>query len=147
MVGRLSAEQLAQMRELAAATGSHVRDGRFGDVEGFIDASHAFHRFLVDATGVRSLVEAYEQLSLPDLMAQALPNEADTDPHLVTDHFDLVDALERADLPAVRKVLDRAQRAREGDAARRHRAPRRPPLMTRDHPGGEGPRRPRIPPG
>ena len=104
-MGRLSAEQLAQMRELAAATGSHVRDGRFGDVEGFIDASHAFHRFLVDATGVRSLVEAYEQLSLPDLMSQALPNEADTDPQLVTDHFDLVDAVERADLPAVRRVL------------------------------------------
>jgi benzoate/toluate 1,2-dioxygenase reductase subunit len=102
---RLSAAQIAQLRELAAATGSHVRDGRFGDVEAFIDASHAFHRFLVDATGVRSLVEAYEQLSLPDLMAQALPNETDTDPHLITDHFDLVDALERADLPAVRRVL------------------------------------------
>ena len=102
---RLSAEQLAQLRELAVATGSHVRDGRFGDVEGFIDASHAFHRFLVDATGVRSLVDAYEQLSLPDLMAQALPSEADTDPHLITDHFDLVEALERADLPAVRRVL------------------------------------------
>ena len=102
---RLSAEQLAELRELAAATGSHVRDGRFGDVEGFIDASHAFHRFLVDATGVRSLVDAYEQLSLPDLMAQALPGDTDTDPHLVTDHFDLVEALERADLPAVRRVL------------------------------------------
>ena len=71
----------------------------------YIDANHAFHRFLVDATGVRSLVEAYEQLSLPDLMAQALPGETDTDPHLVTDHFDLVEALERADLPAVRRVL------------------------------------------
>jgi len=99
VVGRLSPEQLARFRELAEAT------GRPGDVEGFIDASHGFHRFLVDATGVRSLVEAYEQLSLPDLMAQALPNETDTDPHLITDHFDLVDALERADLPAVRRVL------------------------------------------
>jgi flavin reductase (DIM6/NTAB) family NADH-FMN oxidoreductase RutF/DNA-binding GntR family transcriptional regulator len=105
VVGRLSAEQLGRFRELAEATGSHVRDGRFGDVEGFIDASHAFHRFLVDATGVRSLVEAYEQLSLPDLMLQALPSEADTDPQLISDHFDLVDAVERADLPAVRTVL------------------------------------------
>jgi flavin reductase (DIM6/NTAB) family NADH-FMN oxidoreductase RutF/DNA-binding GntR family transcriptional regulator len=83
VVGRLSAEQLGRFRELATATGAHVRDGRFGDVEGFIDASHAFHRFLVDATGVRLLVDAYEELSLPDLMAQALPSEADTDPQAV----------------------------------------------------------------
>jgi flavin reductase (DIM6/NTAB) family NADH-FMN oxidoreductase RutF/DNA-binding GntR family transcriptional regulator len=105
VVGRLSAEQLGRFRELAEATGTHVRDGRFGDVEGFIDASHAFHLFLVDATGVRSLVEAYEQLSLPDLMLQALPSGTDPDPHLVTDHLDLVAAAERADLPAVRAVL------------------------------------------
>ncbi len=127
---RLSAEQLAELRELAAATGSHVRDGRFGDVEGFIDASHAFHRFLVDATGVRSLVDAYEQLSLPDLMAQALPGETDTDPHLVTDHFDLVEALERADLPAVRRVLtahnERAKATQRAGIERRGGAVTRP---------------------
>jgi len=29
----------------------------------------------------------------------------DADPHLVSDHFDLVDALERRDLAAVRRVL------------------------------------------
>ena len=102
---RLSGEQLAALRELATAAAAHVRDGRFHDVDAYIDANHAFHRFLVDATGVRSLVEAYEQLSLPDLMARALPDETDTDPHLVTDHFDLVEALEQADLPAVRRVL------------------------------------------
>ena len=125
---RLSAEQLRELRELAAATGSHVRDGRFGDVEGFIDASHAFHRFLVDATGVRSLVDAYEQLSLPDLMAQALPDETDTDPHLVTDHVDLVEALERRGPARGAPGADGTQRAGEGDAAGRHRAPRRQAL-------------------
>ena len=105
VVGRLSPEQLARLRELAEVTGSHVDDGRFRDVDGYIGANHAFHRFLVDATGIRSLVEAYEQLSVPDLMAQALPHDLPGDPHLVTDHVDLIDALERADLPAVRRVL------------------------------------------
>jgi flavin reductase (DIM6/NTAB) family NADH-FMN oxidoreductase RutF/DNA-binding GntR family transcriptional regulator len=113
VVGRLSAEQLGRFRGLAEATGSHVRDGRFGDVEGFVDASHAFHGYLVDATGVRSLIEAYEQLSLPDLMLQALPTEADADPQLIADHFDLVDAVERADRTAVRTVLvDHNERAK-----------------------------------
>jgi 4-nitrophenol 2-monooxygenase / 4-nitrocatechol 4-monooxygenase, reductase component len=105
VIGRLSAEQLARLRELAAAAGSHVDGGRFGDVNSYIAANHAFHRFLIDATGIRALVEAYEQLSLPDLMARALPQDMDADPHLVSDHFDLVDALERADLPAVRQVM------------------------------------------
>jgi flavin reductase (DIM6/NTAB) family NADH-FMN oxidoreductase RutF/DNA-binding GntR family transcriptional regulator len=105
VVGRLSAEQLGQLRELATEAGAHVREGRFSDVDAYIKANHAFHRFLVDTTGIRALVDAYEQLSLPDLMARALPHEMDVDPHLVTDHFNLIEALERADLPAVRQVM------------------------------------------
>ncbi|MGK5683440.1 flavin reductase [Actinoplanes sp. URMC 104] len=105
VAGRLSAEQLASLRSLAVAAASHVRDGRFTDVDGYIRDNHAFHRYLVDATGVRALADAYEHLSLPDVMARALPPGSGADPHLVRDHFELVDALERADLPAVRRVL------------------------------------------
>jgi len=105
VVGRLSTEQLARFRELADAAGAHVHDGRFTDVDGYIDANHDFHRFLIDATGIRALAEAYEQLSLPELMAQALPPDVAAGPHLVTDHFELIDALGRADLPAVRRVM------------------------------------------
>jgi flavin reductase (DIM6/NTAB) family NADH-FMN oxidoreductase RutF/DNA-binding GntR family transcriptional regulator len=105
VVNRLSAEQIGELRKLAEVAGSFVRDGRFTDVDGYIGANHAFHRFLVDATGIRALAEAYEQLSLPDVMARALPHVMAPDPHLVTDHFDLVDALERADLPTARRVL------------------------------------------
>jgi flavin reductase (DIM6/NTAB) family NADH-FMN oxidoreductase RutF/DNA-binding GntR family transcriptional regulator len=105
VMDRLSADQLTELRELAAAADSYVRDGRFRDVDGYIDANHAFHRFLVDATGVRALAEAYDQLSVPELMARALPDEMDADPHLRSDHFDLIDALERADLAAVRLVM------------------------------------------
>jgi 4-nitrophenol 2-monooxygenase / 4-nitrocatechol 4-monooxygenase, reductase component len=102
---RLSGEQLAEMRRLAEAADAHVRDGRFSDVAAYIDANHAFHRFLVDATGVRALAEAYAQLSVPDLMAQALLEDVDAGPHLASDHFGLVDALARRDLPAVRQVM------------------------------------------
>jgi flavin reductase (DIM6/NTAB) family NADH-FMN oxidoreductase RutF/DNA-binding GntR family transcriptional regulator len=105
VMDRLSAAQLAELRELATAADAYVRDGRFRDVDGYIDANHAFHRFLVDATGVRALAEAYEQLSVPELMARALPDEMDADPHLRSDHFDLIDALERVDLAAVRRVM------------------------------------------
>ena len=104
-MNRLSPGQIGELRKLAEVAGTFVRDGRFTDVDGYIGANHAFHRFLVDATGIRALADAYEQLSLPDVMARALPHVMAPDPHLVTDHFDLVDALERADLPAVRRVM------------------------------------------
>jgi flavin reductase (DIM6/NTAB) family NADH-FMN oxidoreductase RutF/DNA-binding GntR family transcriptional regulator len=105
MLERLSAEQLDRLRELAAATDAQVGDGRFRDVDGYIAANHAFHRFLIEATGIRALVDAYEQLSLPDVMARALPQAMDADPHLVADHYALIDALEQRDLAAVRRVM------------------------------------------
>ena len=101
---RLTAEQLAELRRRAEVADAHVRDGRLHDVAGYIDANQAFHRFLVDATGVRALAAAYDQLSVPDLMAQALLEDVDA-AHLATDHFDLVDALERRDLPTARQVM------------------------------------------
>ena len=38
-------------------------------------------------------------------MARALPADMDADPHLRTDHFDLIGALERRDRAAVRQVM------------------------------------------
>jgi 4-nitrophenol 2-monooxygenase / 4-nitrocatechol 4-monooxygenase, reductase component len=105
VVDRLSGEQLDRLRELAAATREQVGEGRFRDVDAYIGANHHFHRFLIEATGIRALADAYEQLSLPDVMARALPQEMDADPHLVDDHFELIDALERHDLAAVRRVM------------------------------------------
>jgi flavin reductase (DIM6/NTAB) family NADH-FMN oxidoreductase RutF/DNA-binding GntR family transcriptional regulator len=105
VVDRLSVEQLARFRELATTAATHVEDGRFRDVEGYISANDAFHRFLIDATGIRALAEAYEQLSLPDVMARALSHDMAADPHLVADHFELIDAVEHRDLAAVRRVL------------------------------------------
>jgi flavin reductase (DIM6/NTAB) family NADH-FMN oxidoreductase RutF/DNA-binding GntR family transcriptional regulator len=105
VIDRLTPEQLARLRELAAAAGAHVRDGRFSDVDAYIEANQAFHRFIVDATGVKALADAYEQLSVPELMAQALLDDMDAAPHLVTDHDELVDALERRDMTAVRRVM------------------------------------------
>lgn len=105
VIDRLTADQLARLRELADAAAAHVQEGRFRDVDGYITANHAFHRFLVDATGVRALVEAYEQLSVPDVMARALLDDQDADPHLMAEHLEQVDALERRDLAALRRVM------------------------------------------
>jgi flavin reductase (DIM6/NTAB) family NADH-FMN oxidoreductase RutF/DNA-binding GntR family transcriptional regulator len=105
VVGRLTADQLAEFRERARATAAHVDEHRCNDIDGYIEANHAFHRYLIEATGVRALVEAYEHLSLSELMMRALSDEMEVEPHLLNDHDALVGALERGDLAAVRRVI------------------------------------------
>ena len=105
VVGRLRADQLAEFRERARATAAHVDGRRFADVDRYIEANHAFHRYLIEATGVRALVDAYEHLSLSELMARALSDGAEAGPHLLDDHDALVDGLERGNLADVRRVI------------------------------------------
>jgi len=105
VVGRLTAGQLAEFRARARATAAHIDERHFTDVDGYIEANHAFHRYLVEATGVRALVEAYEHLSLAELMARALSDDMEAGPQLMDDHNGLVEALERGDLAAVRAVI------------------------------------------
>jgi flavin reductase (DIM6/NTAB) family NADH-FMN oxidoreductase RutF/DNA-binding GntR family transcriptional regulator len=105
VVGRLIEEQLIEFRERARAAAAHIEGGRFTDIDAYIEANHAFHRFLIEATGIQALAEAYEHLSLPALMARALSEDMEAGQHLVDDHTALVDALERADLAAIRQVV------------------------------------------
>ncbi len=51
VVGKLSAEQLAEYRRLAEATGQYIKDGHFTDPAGFREANSAFHLFPIEATG------------------------------------------------------------------------------------------------
>jgi flavin reductase (DIM6/NTAB) family NADH-FMN oxidoreductase RutF/DNA-binding FadR family transcriptional regulator len=104
-VGRLTSEQVAEFRRLAQRTGDLIRDGQFVDLPGYIAANEAFHSYMVKTTGVAALVEAYERLSLSELMARALTPDVAATPHLVQDHLELVEAYERADLDAVKRVI------------------------------------------
>ena len=103
--GRLSAEQLAELRRLAEATVPLVAGGRFTDLDAYVAANARFHGYLVAVTGIRALVDAYDRLSLPELMARALPAEVSVDTHLVDDHLALVEAYERGDLAAAKRVI------------------------------------------
>jgi DNA-binding GntR family transcriptional regulator len=104
-VGKLTEEQLAEFSRLAKATGSHIAAGHFTDVESYIGANSAFHGFPIIATGIASLRTAYDQLSLPELMARALSTEIDVSDHLIDDHRRLVDAYRLADLAAAKQII------------------------------------------
>jgi flavin reductase (DIM6/NTAB) family NADH-FMN oxidoreductase RutF/DNA-binding GntR family transcriptional regulator len=104
-VGRLDADQLAEYRRLAVATGSHLTDGHLTDVGSYIAANAEFHAYPVRVTGISALAEAYDRLSLPELMSRVLTPEVEVSAHLLDDHRELVDAYERADLAAVKQII------------------------------------------
>jgi benzoate/toluate 1,2-dioxygenase reductase component len=104
-VGRLSDEQLAEFRRLAEATAPLVADVHFTDVAAFRETNAAFHAYLVEMTGNKTLALAHNRLSVLDYMAQALTPDVDVVGDIIRDHLDLVAAYERGDLAAARDLI------------------------------------------
>jgi NAD(P)H-flavin reductase/ferredoxin len=105
VVGKLSAEQLAEYRRLAETTGQHIKDGHFTDPAGFRDTNSAFHLFPIEATGNTVLLEAYRKLLVQEYMGHVLTPSVDLVGDITQDHLDIVDAFERADFEALRRIV------------------------------------------
>jgi flavin reductase (DIM6/NTAB) family NADH-FMN oxidoreductase RutF/DNA-binding GntR family transcriptional regulator len=117
-VGRLSAEQLAEFRGLALASVARLEDGRLVDAAEYVAAAVRFHAFLPALTGSPALQEAYERLSIADLMSRALTSETSVNPQMADDHLALVEAYERADVVEVRRIIrEHSVRAKENQRA------------------------------
>ena len=104
-VGRLSEEQLAELRRLAEATSPLIADGHFTDVAGFRETNASFHSYLVELTGNHTLADAHRRLSVLEYMAQALTPTVDVVGDVGQDHVDLAAAYERGDLAAARDII------------------------------------------
>ena len=105
VVGKLSAEQLAEYRRLAEATAQHIKDGHFTDPAGFRETNSAFHLFPIEATGNPTLVDAYRQLLVQEYMGQVLTPSVELVGDITKDHLDIVDAFERGDFEALRRII------------------------------------------
>jgi DNA-binding GntR family transcriptional regulator len=105
VVGRLSADQLAEYRRLADATREHIKDGHFVDPAGFRESNSAFHLFTIEATGNATLVDAYRQLLVQEYMGQVLTPSVELVGDIARDHVDIVDAFERGDFDALRHLI------------------------------------------
>jgi DNA-binding GntR family transcriptional regulator len=60
---------------------------------------------MIETTGIGALVDAYNQLRLPEFMTRALDADVAPSPQLIEDHRELVRAYERADLDAVKRIV------------------------------------------
>jgi 4-nitrophenol 2-monooxygenase / 4-nitrocatechol 4-monooxygenase, reductase component len=104
-VGRLTADQLDQFAALAEATSPHVVDGRLADVEPFIAANAEFHAYPIRTSGIDALLQAYDRLSLSDMMSRALSSGLAFDPRIVEDHRALVGAYRLGDLGDAKRII------------------------------------------
>jgi benzoate/toluate 1,2-dioxygenase reductase component len=104
-VGRVSDEQLAELRRRAEATAPLVAGGHFTDVAAFRETNAEFHAYLVELTGNQTLAGAHQRLSVLNYMAQALTTDVDVAGDVGQDHLDLVAAYERNDLAAAREII------------------------------------------
>jgi len=105
VVGKLSADQLAEYRRLAQATAQFIKDGHFTDPAGFRESNSAFHLFPIEATGNDVLIEAYRKLLVQEYMGQVLTPSVDVVGDITQDHVNIVDAFESSDFESLRRIL------------------------------------------
>jgi len=105
VVGKLSADQLAEYRRLAEATAQFIKDGHFTDPAGFRESNSAFHLFPIEATGNDVLIEAYRKLLVQEYMGQVLTPSVDVVGDITQDHVNIVDAFESSDFESLRRIL------------------------------------------
>lgn len=107
MIGNLSAEQLKRFRRLAEQIQEHLSAAGDAvvDVDGFIRSNDAFHEYLFSLCDNPTFFDSYRRLDVSAQMGEALADSCWLAPEITQEHFDLVDALEREDLAAVRQII------------------------------------------
>lgn len=111
-VGRLDADQLAELRRLMEETMPRLPDGQPMPMERWLEANRRFHKHLIAIASSRALLDAYGRLTIPGIMSRGLLDQEHVGDDIASDHIDLVAAYERDDLAAAMQALRRdAQRA------------------------------------
>jgi Transcriptional regulators len=67
--------------------------------------NHAFHLFLIEASGNAPLITLYKQLAVQDYIGRALRDDIEIVGDIVQQHRDLVSAFEYGDINAAREVI------------------------------------------
>jgi 4-nitrophenol 2-monooxygenase / 4-nitrocatechol 4-monooxygenase, reductase component len=98
-IGRLEAEQLAELRALMERTRLDL------PFDEWLAANGRFHERAIELAGSPSLLDSYRRLIVPGIMSRSLLSGEHGGPELADDHVALIDAYQRADLGAARAAL------------------------------------------
>jgi DNA-binding GntR family transcriptional regulator len=117
--GRISPDELTELRKRMEATLPLVVDHRFVDFECYIEANQAFHDYMVSLARNNALLAAYRRLSVEEITRRVMQRMLDrfeyADEAIVTDYRRLVEAYENGDTQYAKTVIaghnERAKRA------------------------------------
>lgn len=113
-VGRVSAEQIAELRCLMEATVGQVDGDTFKDPEAWIRANNEFHEYMISMAGSRILLDTYRRLGLPGLERRTITAKTQATEELIADHRAIVEAYEKEDLGLLLSTLrNHAERPRQ----------------------------------
>lgn len=105
VMGKLTSGQLGEFKVLAELAGTTLDGEKFVNAQEFTVTNDAFHEFLFKTVGNEHLLQAYQRLEVPALMAQVLRQEHWIDGAVDADHLAIVDAFIREDHAAARAAI------------------------------------------
>lgn len=105
VVGRLSEEKLAGLRERLEVMKPLISNDRFVHFEHYLEANNAYHEYLVGLTGNEALVNSYRALSMRGLMIRVLRSSEKTSDKVIEDHVRLTESFVRGDLETAKKII------------------------------------------
>jgi flavin reductase (DIM6/NTAB) family NADH-FMN oxidoreductase RutF/DNA-binding FadR family transcriptional regulator len=100
-VGRLGADELAELRALMDATLALAPT----PMGAWLEANSAFHERMIALAGSDALLDSYRRLTVPGIMSRSLLTDEYADPDMAADHRALMAAYARGDLAAARAAL------------------------------------------
>jgi len=108
-VGRLSKDELAELRKRMEATMPLIAGNRFVDFERYVEANTAFHEYLVSLAKSSALLDVYRRLSIDGIMWRiiwrTIPVFDQANEELTADHRRIVEAYEKGDKELARREI------------------------------------------
>lgn len=106
-VGRIPAEELAELRTRFEAMAALLVDDRFVDFDGYLDANYRFHETLVSLAHNPALTAAFGRLSIKTVMTRSFGVTPVTSQEFIEVQRQLTEAMERGDAGAARAAVYR----------------------------------------
>lgn len=104
-VGRLSLEQLAELRREMEKTLPVRLDGTRMSPDDWFEANSSFHEHMLRAAGSEALTAAHRRFTVPGVMTRALGPEEELGDDVAVDHLRIVEAYEAGDLEAACEAI------------------------------------------
>lgn len=104
-VGRLSAEQLGELRRHMEATLTLVSGDRFIDLERYVEANAALHEYLVELAENKTLLNSYRGINAEKIMWRTLQESLEASDTWAEEHARIVEAYEAGDVDAATRAI------------------------------------------